>query len=95
MTIDADVTATAIASQCDKFKPGDKMVFHGPMLDLGGTDAVCCTALVSLWPIVCALRAGASPRKWGREDRVIAQCPDQASAVTFELRVDAWADTQA
>lgn len=80
------VEALVVDSKCKRLKVGDKMTFKGPLLDLGNTDIACCTALVAIYPLVCALRYGVNPERWGNKDKIVTQCPDQASSVTFELR---------
>lgn len=80
------IEALVVESKCSRTKVGDKLIFNGPILDKENSDIVCCTALVAIYPLVGALRFGADPKNWGNEDKIVTQCPDQASAVTYELR---------
>ena len=81
-----NVEAVVVVSKCDKYRIGDKMVFLGSILDKEESNIVCCTALAAIYPLVCALRFGMDPQKWGHEDKIVTQCPDQVCGVTFELK---------
>jgi uncharacterized repeat protein (TIGR04076 family) len=86
MAKDPRIEALAVESNCNRIKEGDRMVFNGPILDLKETTIACCTALTAMYPLVCALRFGMEPSNWGNPDKIVTQCPDRESSVTFELR---------
>jgi uncharacterized repeat protein (TIGR04076 family) len=72
------IKLVVIQSQCDLYKPGDEIVFDGPVIDKEASAPLCMTALQALYPYVFAGRQGAV---W--ESPV--QCPDCDEKVIFQV----------
>ncbi|MCH4166841.1 MAG: TIGR04076 family protein [Megasphaera sp.] len=72
------IKLVVMESKCDLYRPGDEIVFDGPVIDTKKSGALCMTALQALYPYVFAGRQGAV---W--ESPI--QCPDCAEKVVFRV----------
>ena len=86
------VTVKDIRGICGAgLKPGDKFVIEGSNLILKESDKVCPTALVSIYPMIFAMKFGVDPKFLGGE---YAQCLDPGppytcgGTVIFEIKAE-------
>lgn len=79
------VVAEVIKSECKLYRPGDKIVVDGPLLNKERSGNVCVTALLSFFPFIFALRKGVTKEQLGFTDQVEVQCPDYCAPVVFKL----------
>ena len=74
-----------VNSQCKLYKPGDKIIIDGPLIDFDQSSNVCVTALNAMYPFVFALRKKVTPEALGFDGEVTVQCPDYCAPVVFKL----------
>ncbi len=79
------VKIEVIESHCPSYKPGEKIMINGALVDMKNTDKICVMALQSFFPYIYALRKGVKMEKLGFSGRVLVQCPDYCRPVIFEL----------
>ncbi|UCE73844.1 MAG: TIGR04076 family protein [Methanomassiliicoccales archaeon] len=74
-----------IKGQCAVHSLGDRIVIHGPEIDLKTTDKICIHALPSLLHYAVALREGIEPEKLGLSkegNKAYIHCPDPGEPYT-------------
>ena len=74
------------SSQCNFYKPGDKIYIDGALIDMEKSSNVCVMALQSFFPFIYACRKGVTPQQMGFGDKLTVQCPDYCAPVVFEVK---------
>lgn len=82
------VIIEVITSQCNFYKPGDKIYLNGALIDRERSGNICVMALSSFFPFVYAFRKGVTPEQMGFGKSLQVQCPDYCAPVVFEIKRD-------
>ena len=82
------VIIEVIKSECNFYKPGDRIYLTGALIDSERSSNICVMALSSFFPFVYAFRKGVTPEQMGFGTSLQVQCPDYCAPVVFEIKRD-------
>jgi uncharacterized repeat protein (TIGR04076 family) len=84
------ISVKEIHGNCAVHKLGEKIVIHGPEIDLKQTDKICIHALTPILHYAVALTEGVSPEQLGLSkegESAYIHCPDPGEPYTRGGRV--------